>query len=253
MRLRATLQAGVGHSVRKRLRAWTRLVTLTTTEAMPHPFIAHTHAALPPTHTPESAARAFYDRIRTRRSVRFFSERPVSEETMRWCVAAAGTAPSGANKQPWRFVCVRDPGLKHEIRVAAEDEEREFYARRANPEWLADLAPLETTADKEFLDAAPWLVIVFKCMKADAGHGSSQVYYANESVGIAVGLFLAAIHHAGLAALTHTPSPMGFLSKVLGRPEHERAFVVIPVGYPAESCVVPDIHRKGVEEIMVVR
>ncbi len=220
---------------------------------MPHPFIAHTLPALPPAQTPESAARAFYDRVRTRRSVRFFSERAVSEETLRWCVAAAGTAPSGANKQPWRFVCVRDPELKHEIRAAAEAEEREFYTRRASPEWLADLAPLETTADKAFLDVAPWLVIVFKCMKADAGQGSEQVYYPNESVGIAVGLFLAAVHHAGLAALTHTPSPMGFLSKVLGRPESERAFVLIPVGYPAESCIVPDIHRKSIEEIMVVR
>ncbi len=220
---------------------------------MPHPFIAHTLPALPPTQTPESAARDFYERVRTRRSVRFFSQRAVSEETIRWCVAAAGTAPSGANKQPWRFVCVRDPGLKHEIRVAAESEEREFYARRASPEWLADLAPLETTADKAFLEAAPWLVIVFKCMKADPGQGSEQVYYANESVGIAVGLFLAAIHHAGLAALTHTPSPMRFLSTVLGRPDSERAFVLIPVGYPADLCVVPDIHRKTVEEIMVVR
>ncbi len=185
--------------------------------------------------------------------MRFFSERAVSEETLRWCVAAAGTAPSGANKQPWRFVCIRDAGLKHEIRIAAENEEREFYARRANPEWLADLAPLETTADKSFLDDAPWLVVIFKCMKADAGHGSEQVYYANESVGIAVGLFLAAIHHAGLAALTHTPSPMGFLSKLLSRPDSERAFVLIPVGYPADSCIVPDIHRKGIGEIIVVR
>ncbi len=220
---------------------------------MPHPFIAHTLAALPSPQTPESAARAFYERISTRRSVRFFSQRTVSEETIRWCVAAAGTAPSGANKQPWRFVCVRDPGLKHEIRIAAESEEREFYTRKANPEWLADLAPLDTTSDKAFLDDAPWLVIVFKCMKADVGHGSEQVYYVNESVGIAVGLFLAALHHAGLAALTHTPSPMGFLSKLLGRPESERAFVLIPVGYPADSCIVPDIHRKSVEEIMIVR
>ena len=220
---------------------------------MSYPFISHTLPALPSPQTPESAARAFYERMRTRRSVRFFSDRVVSEETIRWCVGAAGTAPSGANKQPWRFVCVRDAGLKHAIRVAAENEEREFYARRANLEWLADLAPLDTTADKAFLDDAPWLVIVFKCMKADAGQGSEQVYYANESVGIAVGLLLAAIHHAGLAALTHTPSPMGFLSKVLGRPESERAFVLIPVGYPADSCIVPDIRRKSIEEIMVVR
>jgi len=230
-----------------------RVTEFTASVAMPYPFIAHSVPPLPTAQTAESAARAFYERVRTRRSVRFFSDRAVSEEAIRWCVAAAGTAPSGANKQPWRFVCVRDAGLKHEIRVAAEAEEREFYLRKANPEWLADLAPLDTTSDKAFLDDAPWLVIVFKCMKADAGYGSEQVYYANESVGIAVGLLLAAVHHAGLAALTHTPSPMGFLSKVLGRPESERAFVLIPVGYPAEACVVPDIHRKRIDEIMVVR
>lgn len=220
---------------------------------MPQPHIPHSARPLPPGETPERAARDFYDRIRTRRSVRFFSDRPVSEETIRWCVAAAGTAPSGANKQPWRFVCVQDPKVKHEIRLAAEAEEREFYGRKANPDWLADLAPLETTADKAFLDTAPWLIVVFRCMKADPGWGSEQVYYVNESVGIAVGLLLAAIHHAGLAALTHTPSPMGFLSKVLDRPEHERPFVLIPVGYPSAGCVVPDIRRKAVEEIMVVR
>lgn len=205
---------------------------------------------------PQIAARDFYDRQRLRRSVRFFSDRPVSEEAIRWCVAAAGTAPSGANKQPWRFVAVREPALKHQIRLAAEAEEREFYQRRATPQWLADLAPLGTDADKEFLDVAPWVIVVFKLMKDDdrASDGQpGQVYYVNESVGIACGMLITAIHHAGLVTLTHTPIPMGFLSKVLGRPEHERPYLVLPVGYPADHCVVPDIQRKPLEQILVIR
>jgi nitroreductase len=216
----------------------------------PFPTVPHAPASLPAGATPEGEARAFYERLCSRRSVRMFSDRPVSEETIRWCVQAAGTAPSGANKQPWRFVCVRDGAIKRRIRLAAEAEEREFYSRRASPEWLADLRPLDTTPDKEFLEVAPWLIVVFKMMKTDQG---GQVYYVNESVGIAVGLLLAAIHHAGLAALTHTPSPMGFLRETLDRPEHERPYVLIPVGYPATGCVVPDIRRKEIGEIMVVR
>ncbi len=216
----------------------------------PFPTIPHAVAPLATGATPEGEARRFYEGIRLRRSVRMFSDRPVSEETIRWCVLAAGTAPSGANKQPWRFVCVQDAAIKRRIRLAAEEEEREFYTRRAGPEWLADLRPLDTTPDKEFLEVAPWLIVVFKMMKTDSG---GQVYYVNESVGIAVGLLLAAIHNAGLAALTHTPSPMGFLRETLERPEHERPYVLIPVGYPAAGCMVPDIQRKGWEEIMVVR
>lgn len=182
-----------------------------------------------------------------------FSDRGVSREAIEWCVRAAGTAPSGANKQPWRFVCVSDAAVKKKIRVAAEAEEKEFYERRATAEWLADLKPLDTTADKAFLEVAPWVVVVFKLMKEDGppqGKGG-QVYYVNESVGMAVGMFLCAVHHAGLCALTHTPSPMGFLSEVLGRPSNERAYVVIPVGYPAAGCVVPDISRKGLGEVGV--
>ncbi|MBL9032676.1 MAG: nitroreductase family protein [Phycisphaerae bacterium] len=203
---------------------------------------------------PEAAARAFYERMRQRRSVRFFSDRPVSEETIRQVVLAAGTAPSGANKQPWRFVAVADQALKREIRVAAEAEERELYERRANPEWLADLAPLQTGPEKPFLEIAPWLIVVFKLTRTDPDSSgrSGQVYYANESVGMAVGLLLAAIHHAGLVALTHTPSPMAFLSRVLKRPEHERPFVLVPVGYPAEDCMVPDIHRKPLDQVLVI-
>ncbi len=202
-----------------------------------------------PESSPEEESRAFFERMRLRRTVREFCDRPVSEETIRWCISAAGTAPSGANKQPWRFVAVADAALKKQIREAAEEEEREFYSRRASEAWLRDLHPFGTDDRKPFLEVAPWLIVVFKLAKADDG---SQTYYTNESVGIATGLLLSALHHAGLATLTHTPSPMGFLSKVLGRPEHERAFLLIPVGYAAEGCMVPDVSRKGLDEIMVV-
>ncbi len=201
---------------------------------------------------PEAAARAFHDVMRTRRTVRMFSDRPVSRETIEWLVRTAGTAPSGANKQPWRFVAVQDPQLKRRIRLAAEEEERAFYAGRAGRRWLADLAPLGTDQNKEFLEVAPWLIVVFKLVRGDDG---GAVYYPAESVGIATGLLLAAAHHAGLATVTHTPSPMGFLAQVLGRPEHERAFVLVPVGWPADDCRVPAaaLQKKPLEEILVVR
>jgi nitroreductase len=213
-----------------------------------YPFVPY--RAYQPSEPAAVGARRFYEVMNQRRSVRFFSERPVEREVIEWAVRAAGTAPSGANKQPWRFVCVRDPALKRKIREGAEAEEREFYGHRASSEWLADLAPLETTPDKGFLEAAPWVIAVFKLAQGDDG---GQVYYANESVGIAVGLLLAALQQAGLASLTHTPSPMKFLGRVLQRPAHERAYLLIPVGYPAEGCVVPDIRRKGLDEIAVFR
>ncbi|MCZ6612990.1 MAG: nitroreductase family protein [Planctomycetota bacterium] len=201
----------------------------------------------------EEAARRFYEILSLRRSVRTFSDRPVSRETIENIIAAAGTAPSGANKQPWRFVAVQDPALKREIRVAAEAEEREFYYRRANEAWLRDLRAIGTDEDKPFLEAAPWLIVVFKLMRDDSpDSGSDQVYYVNESVGIAVGMLLAAAHLAGLATLTHTPSPMKFLARTLKRPAYERPYLLIPVGYPAAGCVVPDLQRKPLEEIMVV-
>ncbi len=201
----------------------------------------------------ESASRRFYEILDQRRTVRTFSNRPVSRETIENLVLAAGTAPSGANKQPWRFVAVQDATVKKEIRAAAEAEEREFYYRRANEQWLRDLAAVGTDEHKPFLEVAPWLVVVFKLMKDDApGRLSDQVYYVNESVGIAVGMFLAAAHMAGLVTLTHTPSPMKFLSRVLNRPDHERPYLLIPVGYPAEGCTVPDLQRKPLEQIMVV-
>ncbi|MDX2115493.1 MAG: nitroreductase family protein [Planctomycetota bacterium] len=198
---------------------------------------------------PETGARRFFEVMNRRRTVRMFSDRPVSQETIEWICRAAGTAPSGAHKQPWRFVCVRDAQVKSRIRAAAEEEEREFYERRASRQWLEDLAPLGTDARKPFLDTAPWLIVVFALAKTDEG---GMVYYREESVGIAVGLLLAAAHHAGLVTLTHTPSPMAFLARVLNRPAHERAFVVIPVGYPAEDCVVPALARKPLEQTMVV-
>jgi len=200
---------------------------------------------------PEEAARAFHEVMRTRRSVRMFSDRPVSRETVEWIVRAATTAPSGANKQPWRFVCVQDPDLKRRIRLAAEQEERELYARRANEEWLKDLALLGTDARKEYLEIAPWLIVVFRLTREDDG---GQVYYSEESVGIAVGMLLAAVHHAGLASLTHTPSPMKFLGELLARPEHERAYMLIPIGYPADDCEVPEhaLRRKPLDDVMVI-
>ncbi|MCA8969952.1 MAG: nitroreductase family protein [Planctomycetes bacterium] len=187
--------------------------------------------------------------MRSRRSVREFSDRPVDRATIEWIVRAATTAPSGANKQPWRFVAVSDAELKREIRVAAEAEEREFYARRANAEWLADLAPFGTDEHKDFLEIAPWLIVVFKVVKDDDG---GQIYYADESVGLATGLLLAAAHHAGLVTLTHTPSPMKFLREILGRSANERPWLLIPIGYPRDDCRVPRraLWRKPIEDVL---
>lgn len=197
------------------------------------------------------AAQRVFEIMRRRRSVRMFSSAPVSRSTVEWLVRTATTAPSGANKQPWRFVCVEDPAVKRQIRLGAEAEEREFYARRASVEWLADLARLGTDADKSFLEVAPWLIVVFKLTRSDDG---SLVYYNTESVGLACGLLIAAAQCAGLATLTHTPSPMRFLSDILGRPSHERPFLLIPLGYPAAECRVPAfaMTRKPLDEAMVV-
>lgn len=201
-----------------------------------------------PEGSPLEAARRFYEVMDRRRTVRMFSDEPVPREVIETCLLAAGTAPSGAHKQPWRFVVVGDAELKRKIRAAAEQEEREFYGRRASEQWLEDLRPFGTDERKPFLEVAPWLIVVFKLAKTDEG---GMTYYTNESVGIATGMLLAALHHAGLATLTHTPSPMGFLKDVLGRPEHERPFLLIPVGYPAEDAVVPALERKGLGEISV--
>lgn len=183
-----------------------------------------------------------------RRSVRKFSTTPIPLDVVRTAIHAAGQSPSGANKQPWTFALVTDPQVKRAIREAAEREERQFYEGRAPQDWLDDIAPLGTDAHKPFLEEAPALIVVFAQTRADDG---SKHYYVKESVGIATGVLLAALHIGGLATLTHTPSPMGFLSEVLGRPAHEKAYMLIPVGYPAEDCQVPDITRKALSDILV--
>ena len=206
----------------------------------------------PPDGTLE-AARRFYEVMKQRRTVRQFSDKPVPRVVIENIIRTAGTAPSGANKQPWRFVAVQDPALKKEIRDAAEKEEREFYHRRASETWLHDLQVVGTDENKPFLEIAPWLIVVFKLMKDDWDKtDSDQVYYVNETVGIACGMLLAAAHQAGLATLTHTPSPMKFLAEVLRRPSYERPYLLIPVGYPADDCQVPDLPHKTLDEIMVV-
>lgn len=198
----------------------------------------------------QQRASAFNALLQRRRTVRFFSSEPVPRALLEDCLRAAGSAPSGANLQPWRFVVVGDPALKRKIRIGAEAEEREFYTRRATPEWLAALAPLGTDSDKPFLEDAPWLIAVFYQAYVTRPNGARmKVYYPIDSTGIATGFLIAALHNAGLACLTHTPSPMAFLNEILGRPANERPFVLLVVGYPAEGATVPDITRKPLAEI----
>jgi iodotyrosine deiodinase len=194
---------------------------------------------------------AFFTEMNQRRSVRFFSDRPVPQRLMETLIQTASTAPSGAHKQPWTFCLVGNPALKKQIREAAEQEEFESYNGRMTPEWLRDLAPLGTDWHKLFLETAPWLVIVFKRNFDYVEGAKHKNYYVQESVGIACGFFLAAVHHAGLVSLTHTPSPMDFLTKILGRPDNERPFLLMPVGYPAVDATVPDIRRKRMDEVLV--
>jgi nitroreductase len=199
-------------------------------------------------------AESFYQLMSRRRTVRDFSGEEVPFTLVERAVATAGTAPSGANMQPWRFVVVRDAEVKRRIREAAEAEERASYEGRMPARWLKRLAPLGTDWHKPFLEIAPYLIVVFRVdyLADDATGETEPTYYASESVGIAVGLLLAALHHAGLATLTHTPSPMRFLSEIFGRPKNEKPYVLIPVGYPAEGARVPDIGRKPLAEIMRV-
>lgn len=196
-------------------------------------------------------ARDFYAEMSRRRTVRHFSSRPVPREVIEQCLLAAGTAPNGANIQPWHFVVVSDAAIKKQIRTAAEEEEREFYTRRATPEWLEDLAPLGTDEHKPFLETAPYLIAVFAQNYRVMPDGSKRKnYYVQESVGIAIGMLVAAVHHAGLVSLTHTPSPMGFLNSMLGRPENEKPILILVVGYPAADAKVPDIRKKSLDEIV---
>lgn len=199
----------------------------------------------------QTRAEEFLSSLKRRRSIREFSSQPVPRPLLETILRTAGTAPSGANKQPWKFVVVTDPGVKKEIRVAAEAEEKENYEHRMSQEWLDDLAPLGTDWHKEFLETAPALIVVF-AVSYDADETQIRKhYYVKESVGIAVGFLLAAIHQAGLVALTHTPSPMEFLQKILKRPRHEKPFVLIPVGFPAAGANVPNINRKDLSDIAV--
>src|SRR4029453_13199027 len=195
-------------------------------------------------------AREFYEAMQRRRTVREYSDRSVPRGVVEYCIRAAGTAPSGANLQPWHFVAVSDLTVKHQIRVAAEKEEREFYAKRAPKAWLEALAPLGTDSNKPFLEIAPWLIAVFaQPFRTLSDATRSPTYYAIESVGIATGLLVTAVNSCGLVALTHTPSPLGFLNRILGRPSYEKPFVLLVVGHPAKNAQVPDISRKPLAEI----
>ena len=199
-------------------------------------------------------ARRFYEGMNRRRTVRDFSPEPVPAGETEDLVRAASTAPSGAHRQPWTFVAVSDPEIKRSIRIAAEREERENYGGRMPDDWLRALEPLGTDEHKPFLEIAPWLVVLFR-QNYGVGQGGEHVrhYYVSESVGIAAGLFLTAVHQAGLVALTHTPSPMGFLREILERPANETACLLMPVGYPAAGAQVPDLRRKPLDDVLVLR
>ncbi|WP_353643944.1 nitroreductase family protein [Mesorhizobium sp. WSM2239] len=205
---------------------------------------------------PDMSQRAaeFRELMSRRRTVRHFSDRPVPRRLIEDCVMTAATAPSGANQQPWTFVCISDAAMKTRIRAAAEEEEREFYSGRASQEWLDALGPLGTDAEKPFLETAPWLIAIFG-QRYGLGPDGRKVkhYYVPESVGIATGLLIASLDNAGLASLTHTPSPMGFLNAICGRPDNEKAVILLVAGYPADNAKVPDIRRKGADEIIVWR
>ncbi len=216
-----------------------------------YPFVPYAKETWP---AGEMVARsqAFYKWMDQRRTCRDFSDRPVPQEVIENIILTASTAPSGAHKQPWTFCVVQDPIIKQQIRAAAEKEEQESYNNRMSDEWLQDLAPIGTDWQKPFLEIAPYLIVVFKrSYEVEANGHKHQNYYVQESCGLACGFLLAAIHHAGLVALTHTPSPMNFLCQILNRPANEKPFLLIPVGYAAAECWVPDLGRKGLGEVVV--
>jgi iodotyrosine deiodinase len=216
-----------------------------------HPYIAYSKPILTDEEMLERS-KSFYDSMDNRRSVREFSDKPVPRKVIENLIKTASTAPSGAHKQPWTFCVVENPEVKKQIRIAAEEEELESYESRMSSDWLEDLKPLGTDWHKPFLETAPYLIIVFRRIYEFGPDGKKKNnYYVQESVGLACGFLLAAIHDAGLVSLTHTPSPMNFISKILNRPENEKPFLLIPVGYPADECWVPDIQRKELEDICV--
>lgn len=215
-----------------------------------YPFIPFKGVHFPEDEMMERS-RSYYNYVDKRRTVRHFSDKPVPKELIENIIMTASTAPSGAHKQPWTFCAVANPAIKSKIREAAEEEEYKSYHGRMSEEWLEDLAAIGTDEHKPFLEIAPWLIIVFKKSYNLVNGKKRKNYYVNESVGLAAGFLLTAIHNAGLASLTHTPSPMGFLQKILNRPENEKPFLLIPVGYPAEDAEVPDLSRKPAEEVIV--
>ncbi len=218
-----------------------------------HPFVPYTPDRLP---TQEALARgqAFYEELEARRSVRSFSLDPVPRACIEWAIRAASTAPSGAHRQPWRFVAVSDPVLKRRIREGAEAEERRNYAGRMPSKWRQAIEPMGTNAEKPYLETVPWIVVVFAEQHGHEPDGSRRKnYYVKESVGIACGLFITALHRMGLATLTHTPSPMRFLNEILERPSQEQPFILFPVGYPARDCQVPDLVRKPLDQVAIFR
>ena len=216
-----------------------------------HPFVSYSKKTFEEEEVKDRSTK-FHAWLDERRSVRDFSDKPIPKEVIDNILLSASTAPSGAHKQPWTFCVVSNPALKKQIRAAAEEEERVSYSGRMSDVWLKDLEPLGTDWEKPFLEIAPYLIIVCKRSYEYNEDGSKhQNYYVQESIGLATGFLLAAIHDAGLVALTHTPSPMGFLTKLLNRPENEKPFLLIPVGYPLEQCWVPDIERKGLDDVAV--
>ncbi|MEX1363177.1 MAG: nitroreductase family protein [Nannocystaceae bacterium] len=218
-----------------------------------HPFIPYRPARVSPEQM-LARGRALFERMDARRSVRQFSDDPVPREAIELAIATASTAPSGAHRQPWRFVVVDDPAIKTQIRVAAEREERHSYeGGRMSEQWREAIAPLGTDWHKPYLETVPYIVVVFEEIHGYDEHGEPRKnYYVRESVGLACGLFISALHHMGLSTLTHTPSPMGFLRDILGRPKNERPFILFPVGYAAPDAEVPDITRKPLSEVMLV-
>ncbi len=216
-----------------------------------YPFIPYRPRRLDAEET-RQRADAFYEKMDRRRSIRHFSPDPVPRHLIETAIRAASTAPSGAHRQPWRFVVIGDPEIKHQIRVAAEAEEKKSYEERMPDEWLEALAPLGVDWHKPFLEIVPWIVVVFEELYGiDEAGNKRKNYYVRESVGIACGMFITALHDMGLATLTHTPSPMGFLRDILGRPRNEKPYILFPVGYPAADAEVPDLRRKGLDEVAI--